>query len=175
MILTTTLVRRAVRFLERNNVKKFTSSVGLINNAYALVAHPDAIADLRADTNFVNAVNYSSPDPSNPSRGDLFTGEVGYWMGARIVSSTMSPVWAGAGAASADVYGVLVFGEGAYAVSELEGGLETYIHTGGVQDTNNPLEQYSTVGWKWAGATAILDNNRLVRLEVGATLSGSNA
>jgi N4-gp56 family major capsid protein len=175
MVLTTELVRRAVRFLERNNVKKFTSSVGLINNAYALVAHPDTLFDLRADTAFVNAVNYSSPDPSNPSRGDLFTGEIGYWMGARIVSSTMSPVWAGAGDTGADVYGVLVFGEGAYAVSELESGLETFIHTGGVQDTGNALEQYSTVGWKWTGAAAILDNNRLVRLEVGTTLSGTSA
>jgi N4-gp56 family major capsid protein len=176
MTLTTTLVRRAVRFLERGNVKKFTSPVGLINKAYALVAHPDTLNDLRADTDFVNAVNYSSPDPSNPNRGDLFTGEVGYWMGARIVSSTAAPLWAAAGGGSpaATVYGVLVFGEGAYAVSELEGGLETYIHTGGVQDTSNPLEQYSTVGWKWVGASAILDNNRLVRLEVGATLSGSS-
>ncbi len=177
MVLTTTLVRRAVRFLERGNVKKFTSPVGMINKAYALVAHPDTLNDLRADTAFVNAVNYSSPDPSNPNRGDLFTGEVGYWMGARIVSSTAAPLWAAAGAGSpaATVYGVLVFGEDAYAVSELEGGLETYIHTGGVQDTSNPLEQYSTVGWKWTGASAILDNSRLVRLEVGATLSGSSA
>ncbi len=177
MVLTTTLVRRAVRFLERNNVKKFTSPIGLINKAFALVAHPDTLNDLRADTAFVNAVNYSSPDPKNPERGDLFTGEIGYWMGARIVSSTIAPLWAGSGGGSpaATVYGVLVFGEGAYAVSELEAGLETYIHTGGVQDTSNPLEQYATVGWKWTGAAAILDNKRLVRLEVGATLSGSGA
>lgn len=177
MVLTTTLVRRAVRFLERNNVKKFTSPIALIKEAYALVAHPDTLNDLRNDTAFVNAVNYSSPNPDNPNRGDLFTGEVGYWMGARIISSTAAPVWAGAGGGSpaATVYGVLVFGEGAYAVSELESGLETFIHTGGVQDTNNPLEQYSTVGWKWTGAAAILDNNRIVRLEVGASLSGSSA
>jgi N4-gp56 family major capsid protein len=175
MVLTTKLVSRAVRFLERNNVKKFTSPVGMINKAYALVAHPDTLNDLRADVNFINAVNYSSPDPKNPDRGDLFTGELGYWMGARIVSSTAAPVFAGAGASGATVYGVLVFGDGAYAVSELEGGIETFIHTGGVQSLTDPLEQYSTVGWKWTGAAAILDNNRIVRLEVGASLSSSNA
>jgi N4-gp56 family major capsid protein len=91
-------------------------------------------------------------------------------MGARVISTTIAPVYIGQGAAGTDVYAVLVYGEGAYGVSEFSGGLSTYIHTGGVQDTNNPLEQYSTVGWKWEGATAILDNNRLVRGEVGATL-----
>ena len=176
MVLTTTLIRRDVRWLERNNVKKFPT-MPIIGKAYALVTHPDVIADLRNDTGFVNAVNYSSPNPSNEYRGDLFTGEVGYWMGVRIISTTIAPVYLAAGGSSPAnaVYAVLCYGEGAYGVSEFSGGLSTYIHTGGVQDTNNPLEQWSTVGWKWMGATAILDNNRLVRNEVGATYTGATA
>jgi N4-gp56 family major capsid protein len=87
----------------------------------------------------------------------------------------MSPVYATAGASSQAVYGVLCYGKGAYAVSEFTGGLSTYIHTGGVQDTSDPLEQRSTVGWKWEGTSAILDNNRIVRGEVSATLSGTTA
>lgn len=174
MKLTSTLITRYVRFLERNNVEKF-GSMPIIGNAYALVAHPDVIADLRTDTNWVSAVNYSSPTPSNDSRGDLFTGELGYWQGARIISTTMSPVYAGAGASSTNVYGVLCYGKGAYAVSEFSGGLKTYIHTGGVQDTSDPLEQRSTVGWKWEGVAAILDNNRIVRGEVSATLQTTAA
>lgn len=173
MVLTTTLIRRAVRFLEKGNVQKFTSPVAMIKEAYAVVSHPDTFADIRNDTAFINAVNYSSPTPSNPDRGDLFTGELGYWMGARLVASTASPYWAGAGAAGANIYGTLVFGKDAYGVSEIENGIETYIHTGGVQDTSNPLEQYSTVGWKWFGASVILDQNRIVRLETSATFSGS--
>ena len=176
MVLTTTLIRRATRFLERNNVKKF-SNVPTIGGGYALVAHPDTMYDFRGDSSWVSAVNYSSPTPNNPDRGDLFNGETGYWMGCRIIESTIAPVFAGAGAGSpaANVYGVLIYGEGAYAVTELESGLETYIHTGGNQDTSNPLEQFSTVGWKWAGASIILDQNRIVRLEVGATLTGTTA
>jgi N4-gp56 family major capsid protein len=175
MKLTATLVTRAVRFLERNNVEKFSSFSGMLSDAYALVIHPDVAMDWRLDSSFISAVNYSSPTPSNPKRGDLFTGELGYWMGVRIISTTMSPVYAGAGASSQAVYGALCFGKGAYAVSEFSGGLSTYIHTGGVQDTSDPLEQRSTVGWKWMGTTAILDNNRLVRLETSATLSGATA
>lgn len=174
MLLTTSLITRAIRFLERNNVEKF-GPMPIIGNAYALTAHPDQIADLRTDTNWVSAVNYSSPTPSNDNRGDLFTGELGYWMGARVISTTMSPTYAAAGTSSADLYGALVYGKGAYAVSEFQGGLKTYIHTGGVQDTSDPLEQRSTVGWKWEGVAAILDNNRLVRLETGATYHTSTA
>lgn len=173
MTLTTTLITRYVRFLERNNVEKF-GPMPIIGNAYALVTHPDVINDLRNDPNWISAVNYSSPTPQNEYRGDLFTGELGYWQGVRVISTTMSPVFAGQGFGGIDVYGVLCYGKGAYAVSEFAGGLSVYIHTGGVQDTSDPLEQRSTVGWKWEGVAAILDNNRLVRGEVGATLSGVN-
>ena len=174
MKLTSTLITRDVRFLERNNVEKF-DAMPIIGQAYAFVAHPDVIYDLRQDTNWISAVNYSSPTPSNDKRGDLFTGELGYWQGVRVISTTMSPVFAAAGASSQNVYGCECYGKGAYAVSEFSGGLKTYIHTGGVQDTSDPLEQRSTVGWKWEGVTAILDNNRLVRNEVSATYSQTTA
>ena len=174
MKLTSALITRAIRFLERNNVQKF-DAIPSIGQAYAVVGHPDVMYDLRLDTSWISAVNYSSPTPSNEYRGDLFTGELGFWQGARIISTTMSPVFVGAGSTGQNVYGVLAYGKGAYAVSEFSAGLKTYIHTGGVQDTSDPLEQRSTVGWKWEGAAAILDNNRLVRNEVSATLSGTTA
>jgi N4-gp56 family major capsid protein len=166
--LSSTLITRDVRFLERNNVEKF-GAMPMIGNAYAMVIHPDVAADLRLDSSFINAVNYSSPTPSNEYRGDLFTGELGYWQGVRIIASTMTPVYANASASSTNVYGCLCYGKGAYAVSEFSGGLKTFIHTGGVQDTSDPLEQRSTVGWKWEGVAAILDNSRIVRNEVTAT------
>jgi len=168
MVMTSTYLTKAVRFLERNNVEKF-GTMPMIGNAYACVMHPDVVADLRLDANWISAVNYSSPTPSNEYRGDLFTGELGYWQGVRVISTTMSPVYALANTSTQNVYGTLIYGKGAYAVSEFAGGLKTYIHTGGVQDTSDPLEQRSTVGWKWEGVAAILDNNRLVRLETSAT------
>ena len=165
MKLTSAMVTRYVRWFERNNVEKF-DSIPMFGQAYAVIAHPDCITDLRNDTAFVSAINYSSPTPSNEYRGDLFTGEVGYWQGARIISTTMSPTYAAAGASGQTVYGVIAFGKGAYAVSEFSGGLKTYIHP-----PTDPLEQRSTVGWKWEGVAAILDNNRIIRNEVSATYS----
>ena len=168
MKLTTTVLSRAVRFLERNNVRKF-SAMPIIGKAFVGFAHPDVLADIRVDSNFTNAVNYSSPTPTNENRGDLFTGELGHWMGIRLIASTIAPYYAGAGAAGANLYGTLIYGEGAYAVSEFEGGLSTFVKTGGDQDTSNPLNQFGTVGWKWMGAAAILDNTRIVRIETSAT------
>ena len=174
MVITAKLLTRAVRWMERNNVEKF-ASMPMIGNAYACVMHPDVVNDLRQDTSWISAVNYSSPTPSNEYRGDLFTGELGYWQGLRVISTTMSPVYAAAGASSQNVYGTLVYGKGAYAVSEFSGGLETFIKTGGVQDTGDPLGQRATVGWKWMGTAAILDNLRIVRLETSASLSTATA
>ena len=174
MKMTSTLIARGVRWLETNNVKKFPP-MPIIGNAFAMICHPNVVYDIRLDTNFVQAVNYSSPNPSNTNRGDLFTGELGSWMGARIISTTVAPSYGAAGSAGAYVYGNLVYGDGAYAVSEFQGGLSTFIHTGGVQDTSNPLEQFSTVGWKWMGAAIILDNNRIVRFETSATLNANVA
>jgi N4-gp56 family major capsid protein len=177
MVFTTALIRRSVRFLERNNVKKFPA-MPVIGRGFVTAGHPDVMNDLRNDTNFINAVNYSSPTPEGrgeSTRGDLFSGELGFWLGSRIISTTVAPVYAGAGSAGADIYGVLTYGDGAYGVSELDGGLQTYIHTGGSQDTFNPLEQFATVGWKWMGAAAILDNNRIVRNEVGSSKTGATA
>ena len=166
MVVTSALLTRIVRFLERNDVKKFPR-MPVIGQAYAGVFHPDQLYDLRTDTNFVSAINYSSPNPSNPDRGDLFTGEYGFWMGVRIISTTHAPTYAAAGVSSANLYGALIYGDGAYAVSELAEGLQTYIHTAG--SNLDPLNQFSTVGWKWTGTAVILDNNRLVRWETSAT------
>lgn len=174
MKMSAALITRDVRFLERNNVEKFPP-MPIIGSAYACVMHPDVVYDLRNDANWISAVNYSSPTPSNDNRGDLFTGELGYWQGARVISTTMSPVYVGAGAAGINLYGVLTYGKGAYAVSEFAGGLKTFIHTGGVQDTSDPLEQRSTVGWKWEGVAVILDNNRIVRNVIAATYSNATA
>jgi N4-gp56 family major capsid protein len=173
MTLTTTQVRRLARFLKRNNVKPYKGFPG-VRPSYLMFVHPDVSADIQGDTNFVNAVNYSSPTPDNPNRGDLFTGELGYWMNVRFVETTIAPIHAGAGAAGADIYSSIIVGEGAYGVTEISGGLQTFIHEGGEQDTSNPLEQFSTVGWKWFGAAVILDQNRIVKNETAATYHGAS-
>lgn len=73
-----------------------------------------------------------------------------------------------AGAENCAVYSCLFMGEGAYAVTEVEGGgLETII-----QPPTDPLHQRSTVGWKGVKTAEILIDEYLYRLEVGSSMSG---
>ena len=72
----------------------------------------------------------------------------------------------GAGAAGADVYATLVFGQNAYGVTEIEGGgLQTIIKQLGSAGSSDPLDQRATVGWKATRTAAILSEPFMVRLE----------
>ena len=73
------------------------------------------------------------------------------------------------GAGGIAVYSCLFIGEGAYGVTEVEGGgLRTII-----KKPTDPLEQKSTVGWKGIKVAKILNDNYIVRLECGTSNSAN--
>ena len=53
--LTVTAVKKAVRFLKKQNAKK-------INGYYYAIIHPDCSYDLREDDRFIDAVKYKNPE-----------------------------------------------------------------------------------------------------------------
>ena len=62
------------------------------------------------------------------------------------------------------VYSTLFFGKDAFGVVEPEGmGMEMIIKD--ASEVGGPLNQFSTVGYKFENATKILDQNRMVRVE----------
>lgn len=70
------------------------------------------------------------------------------------------------GAGGVAVYGCLFMGEGAYGVTEVEGGgLETIVKQKGSGGTEDPLNQRSSVGWKAMKTAEILLPSYLIRLE----------
>ncbi len=81
-----------------------------------------------------------------------------------------------AGAAGTDVYSVLVLGQNAYGVTELEGGgLEHIFKPLGSGGTSDPLNQRATIGWKATKTAEILVDSFIRRVEVGCTFqSGAN-
>lgn len=85
-----------------------------------------------------------------------------------VTASASDTIYPGeGGAAGIAVYSCLFMGEGAYAVTEVEGGgLETVI-----QPPTDPLHQRSTVGWKGVKTAEILIDEYLYRLEVGSSMS----
>lgn len=160
MFLNSAELTEAKRTLERNDCKP-------VGDRYICFIHPDNEKDLYDDADIVNAFQYAAPrDPRNP----LFTGVLGDWMGIRFVKTTNLKVYSSLGLSGADVYGVLLFGDEAYAVTELDAmQARTIIHPRGAGGHTDPLEQYSTVGWKAALAACILNQNWLVRIECNSS------
>ncbi len=69
------------------------------------------------------------------------------------------------------VYATLFFGKDAFCVVDPAGmGMEMIIKPKG--EVGGPLEQFSTVGYKFETATAILYQERMVRVESGSAYSG---
>lgn len=82
----------------------------------------------------------------------------------------------GSGASGCAVYGCIFLGRDAYGIVDIEGqGIETIVKGMGSAGTADPLNQRSTIGWKiLAYAAKILQQEYLVRLEVGSTYSDTD-
>lgn len=134
-------VRRCVTELRRRNVETYDGQnyVGVIN--------PVIAEDLMSDATWQNWHQYIAPE-------NLYAGEIGRVNGTRFVETTLTPVSAGsgngiaisAGGVSALAYGTHIFGRGFYGVTELDGGIKTFLVQGASK--SDPLNEVTTYGWK---------------------------
>lgn len=146
------------RSFKRNMVKPFE------NGNYVALVHTDVALDLMSlqewkDQNtYVNTTNREK-------------GIVGTMYGITFIEYDYALKFAGAGAAAADVYGMLVFGKGGFGIPDIEGSSkpEIIVKQTGSAGTADPLNQRATVGWK-ALLTAIrLQELAILRYECNAT------
>lgn len=140
---------RQVAFqLRRLNVRPFDDGY------YVMVAHPNTVSSLESDSNWRTWNQYQAKDT-------MWKGEVGNIFGIKVIESTqIKSTTSGTGTpGTTAAYFSPVFGKGAYAVTELDGGVKTYIKNPSESDTSNPLNQWSTVGWKATFATQVLNNS----------------
>ena len=153
---------------------------------YVGIIHPVVASDLRSDTTWQNWHQYTTPE-------FLYRGEIGRVEGVRFVETDLTPISAGSGdgfaisgiGTSAIAYGTDIFGRGFYGVTELDGGIHTFLVTGATK--SDPLNQASTYGWKafftakilnvssgltlWTGSEDILDRVSTVSAREAAGLS----
>lgn len=171
MKLTRAEVKEAVRTLKRNNARPVLGMVNPstgynttpIGKSFVGIVHPDTTNDLMEETGWIPVEKY-------PNKGDVMPGEVGSLAGVRFVESTNAKVWTGAGASSADVYGTIIFGRHAYAMTRISGQtLTNIVKPLGSAGADDPLNQRATSGWKLTFAGKILQQLWLVRVEHGAT------
>lgn len=152
-VLTVDLVEQAATELRAQNAPT-------INGDYVCILHPYAAYDLMRDPEWRKPHEYSDTE-------NLYQGELGKIGGVRFVSSTEAKIWRGTGCpTNLSVFACLFFGDGAYGVTEVEGGgLETIVKQKGSAGTADPLNQRSSVGWKALKTAEILIQSYLIRLE----------
>jgi N4-gp56 family major capsid protein len=155
-------VHKAVTILRKRKAPK-------INGNYVGIIHPSVEFDLTESKGWRDAHIYASPD-------EIYNGEIGKLRGCRFVVSNNAKVWGAddASTGTTAVYPCLFFGKDAYACVEPSGGtLQMYIKLAKDSGTDDPLEQRNTVGYKFSTACAILQEERLLRLECASSEFGS--
>ena len=135
-----------------------------IGGKYVAIIHPFVAYDLMRDKEWIDAHKYTNVN-------NLYEGEIGEIAGVRFVQTTEAKIYEGG------VFGTLIFGEGAYGVTEITGGgLQTIVKQKGSAGTADPLDQRSSIGWKAIKTAELLIPNYLVRVESkSATFSATAA
>ena len=124
-----------------------------IGGKYVAIIHPYVAYDLMRDPEWIDAHKYANPT-------NLYEGEIGEVAGVRFVQTTEAKIYEGG------VFSTLVFGEGAYGVTEISGGgLQTIVKQKGSAGTADPLDQRSSVGWKAMKTAELLVDAYMVRIE----------
>ena len=170
-LLTPAMINKAVTIMKKNRVPR-------INGRYYAVIHPSVAHDLRESDGWIEAHKYAAPE-------ELFNGEIGELHGVRFIESTNQKIWndstcpvkvAAASGNTADyysVYATIIMGKDAFAMIDPDGGtMEMIVKTKG--EAGGPLEQFSTVGYKYEGAAKRLYEERMVRIESTSAYSATD-
>lgn len=153
-----------VKVIQQVVAKLRAQNAPTINGKYVAIVHPYVAYDLMRDPEWVDAHKYTNVT-------NLYEGEIGEIAGVRFVQTSEAKIYTGG------VFGTLIFGEGAYGVTEINGGgLQTIIKQKGSAGTADPLDQRSSVGWKAIKTAELLIPNYIVRVESkSATFSATAA
>lgn len=131
-------VRVAVYRLKALNVPPYEG------NDYVAIIPVEVAGNLVGDTTWMSFHQYAAPGQAN-----LYSGEIGKIYGCRFVETNNGPIVKGSNdqtTNSAMIYGTLIMGKGFYGVTDLDGGIKTFITQG--PDKSDPLNQMTTYGWK---------------------------
>lgn len=152
--LTVLEIRKAIRTMKRNKVKPMS------DGSYVCIVEPGTTFDLQSDTNWINAQQYAGSTA-------IFNGEIGKLYGVRFVETPLAKKFAGAGAASVDVYCSLLIGRNAYSMVDVasSGAIENLIKPLGSGGANDPLNQRQTTGFKVSFTAMIMEQLAILRIE----------
>ena len=163
-MLTPTMVAKAVTKMKKDRVPT-------INGKYYAVIHPSVAFDLRNSKDWIEAHKYSATS-------EIFNGEIGELHNCRFVENVFAPILGGDDYANKEgsvTYATYFFGKDAFGIIDPEGGaLQMIVKS--KEQAGGPLEQFSTVGYKFEtnGAT-ILYEERMLRVMSTTSFSAVDA
>ena len=158
-VMTEALVNKAATWLKKNGAPK-------INGSYVALIHPCVAEDLRNSEGWKDAHKYAAVK-------ELFNGEIGELHGVRFIETNLSKITA-EGSSGVSVFHTLFFGKDAYGEVEPEGeGQEMIIKT--PEQIGGPLNQFSTIGYKFCHAAKILYPERLLCVLTSSSYSDEPA
>jgi len=154
-VLTPELVAKAATWLKKNKAPK-------IDGCYVAIVHPSVAFDLRNSEEWKEFHKYNDVAP-------IFKGEIGMLHGVRFVETNSAKIWGADTAGGANcVYATLFLGKDAFGILDPEGeGMEMIVKTKG--QIGGPLEQFSTIGYKFCHGAKILYQERMLRVETGSS------
>lgn len=153
-VLSAAELRKAVYTLRQAKVPGFEG------NMYKGVIDPASQFDLLSDSaagSAIEASKYTTYDK-------VMKGEIGTLYGVRLMVTQNLPTGTGA---TDDTHRSFVFGRQAFGITELaQHGIKTFRYKDG--NTSNPLNMFSTLGWKFMMAAVAFDALRAVELYTGS-------
>lgn len=150
--LTPAIVNRAATWLKKNKAPK-------IDGCYVALIHPSVALDLRESNEWKEFHKYNDVSP-------IFKGEIGMLHGVRFIETNEAKIWKEEGGNA--VYATLFLGKDAFGIVEPEGeGMEMIIKP--AEQIGGPLNQFSTIGYKFCHGAKILYQERMLRVESGSS------
>jgi N4-gp56 family major capsid protein len=161
-------VRRVVRQLKIAKAPKFEGGL------YRAIIGPATAMDLMGNSEWLDASRYTDTRA-------IKDGVVGRLHGVEFVETNdqlyaLSAGFSTSAANVANVYSNFFFGKHAYGVVQLgsNSAPKVFVKNPGSSSTDNPIDQFSTIGWKMPFVAKTLNSAWLINLKTGAT-DGYNA
>lgn len=161
-ILTSEDLLKIRTIFKRNNVKPFEGKY------YLMFCSPEQLADIMRDSLWLEVSKYSASKK-------IFDGEIGEMRGFRFIDTSLVEPIANTG--GIDVFSGLALGQHAYGIVDPDGGKAgsakpktiMKIADDNDDDRSDPLNQFSTIGWKAMFTAVILYELALIRVNSAAT------
>ena len=154
-VLTPDMVKKAATWLKKNKAPK-------IDGYYVALIHPSVVYDLRGKE-WEEYQKYSNPTP-------IFKGEIGELHGVKFIETNNAKIWKDADTC---VYATLFLGKDAFGILKPDGeGTEMIIKT--EDQIGGPINQFSTIGYKFCHGAKILYQERMLRVESGSSFGSDD-